>query len=121
MGSSAPPHEDHPPLKVPRQTTAAAPPAHRANTKATQQQLPALLVLLVMIPPINLLPLPARPAHPVSTPTPLHHPPAWPASKALITTKTLPLVYNPARPAKKESTRIPSTALPANFALRVNY
>ena len=121
MGSTAPPQEDHPPLKVPRQTTAAAHPAHLADTKVMQHQLPALLVLLVIILPTKSPPLPAHPAHPVSTPTPLHHPPARPAPKARTTPKTLPLLYNPARPAKKESTRIPSTALPANFALQVNY
>ena len=121
MSSSAPPHEDHPPLKVPRQTTAAVQVAYPVNTKTHQRPLPALLVLLVIIPPINLLPLPARPAHPVSTPIPSDRPTARPAPKARTTTKTLPLLSNPARPAKKESTRIPSTALPANFALRVNY
>ena len=69
----------------------------------------------------TLLPLPALPAHPVSTPTPLHHPPAHPVPKAHTTIKMLPLLSNHAQPARKESTRIPLTALPANFALRVNY
>ena len=118
MVSTAPPQEDHPPLKVPRQTTAAVQVAYPVNTKTRQRPLPALLVLLVIILPINLLPLPARSAHPVSTPTPLHHPPAHPAQKAHTTTKILP---NHAQPARKESTRIPSTALPASFALQVNY
>ena len=63
--------------------------------------------------------LSARPAHPVSTPIPLHHPPAHPAPKAHTTTKIL--LSNHAQPARKESTRIPKTALPASFALRVNY
>ena len=121
MGSSAPPHEDHPPLKVPRQTTAAVQVAYPVNTKTHQRPLPALLVLLVIIPPINLLPLPARPAHPVSTPTPLHHPTVRPAPKARTTIKTLPLLSNHAQPARKESTQIQLLALPANFALRVNY
>ena len=65
--------------------------------------------------------LPALPAHLVSTPTPLHHPPVHLAPKARTTTKTLPLLFNHAQLAKKESTRIPSTALPASFALQVNY
>ena len=66
-------------------------------------------------------PLPALPAHPVSTPTPLHHPTVHPAPKARTTIKMLPLLFNHAQLARKESTRIPSTALPASFALLVNY
>ena len=119
MNFKVPPQKLQQLTEDPRKTTDAATHALPESSNLPPTRLDAFPAQSATI-STTLLPLPARPAHPVSTPI-LHHPPARPAQKARTTTKILPLLSNHAQPARKESTRIPSTALPASFALRVNY
>ena len=121
MHFKVPPQKTQQLSEDPRKTTDAATHAHPESTNLPPTQLNAAPAQSATTLSIKSPLLSALPVHPVSTPIPLHHPTAHPAPKAHTTTKILPLLHNHAQPARKESTRIPSTALPASFALRVNY
>ena len=96
MGSSAPPHEDHPPLKVPRQTTAAVQVAYPVNTKTHPTPPPASFVQQDTT-LINSLHQPATLAPKVSTAPPQQTHPATPVPSAHTTIKR---PRPPPRPAR---------------------
>ena len=121
MNFKVPPQKTQQLTEDPRKTTDAATHALPESSNLPPTRLDAFPAQSATTLSTKSPPLPVLPAHPVSTPTPLHHPTAHPAPKARTTTKILPLLSKHAQPARKESTRIPSTALPASFALQVNY